>query len=185
MSIRNKKYCYNCCEVLPVYDFHKNKTTHDGLQSFCKQCKSNLAKSYHIENRERQNFVTKKWAENNKSRLRYLGKKYREENKERIKDKNKKYYDNNKEIISQKQKRYFNNNPMKYKARYSISNAIKLGKLNKPSKCVHPLCEEKSLQYHWHHWRSYEKEDWFNVIELCFKCHMKMHSILNDVGAKL
>jgi len=40
------KYCKSCNQTLPESEFHKNKSTKDGLTWQCKTCKQNYKKKY-------------------------------------------------------------------------------------------------------------------------------------------
>ena len=42
----NTKECYKCKKVKPVTEFHRNTTTRDGLQSYCKDCMSSYYELY-------------------------------------------------------------------------------------------------------------------------------------------
>ena len=41
--METKKICTKCGKDLSIKDFHKNKTKNDGLQAWCKTCKSKLS----------------------------------------------------------------------------------------------------------------------------------------------
>jgi len=47
-TIDNKKKCAKCKTWYPITEFHKNKNTKDGLQSYCKNCKSYSKKEYRL-----------------------------------------------------------------------------------------------------------------------------------------
>jgi len=34
-----KKQCYDCKKMISITEFHKNKSTKDGLQNRCKKCR--------------------------------------------------------------------------------------------------------------------------------------------------
>lgn len=46
------KRCPKCSMELPLHDFNKNKSTADGLSSYCRNCKSEAAKRSYRENAE-------------------------------------------------------------------------------------------------------------------------------------
>ena len=62
--------------------------------------------------------------------------------------------------------------PEKSKARDTVSNAVKAGKLPKPTtlKCK---CGNQAEQYHHH--KGYESKHQLNVIAVCKSCHINFH----------
>ena len=46
------KRCSSCKVVKPLSEFHKNRTSRDGVQSYCRECNIAEAKRYHAENLE-------------------------------------------------------------------------------------------------------------------------------------
>lgn len=67
--------------------------------------------------------------------------------------------------LNKKAKLYRKNNPIKYKARYTLSNAIVLGQLIRPSICSECFVEGKIEGHHTDYLKPLE------VIWLCKKCH--------------
>ncbi|MDY2737538.1 hypothetical protein, partial [Intestinibacter sp.] len=53
------KYCPKCGKTLSVSEFGKNKTTTDGLQTYCKSCTNQAVKSSYCKSRG-NNVLTKK-----------------------------------------------------------------------------------------------------------------------------
>lgn len=85
------KVCSKCGELKSIDEFNVCKSTSDGHQYKCKECR----KKYREENKEQIKEYGKKY-----------GKKYREENKEREKERNKKYYEENKKQRREYAKKY-------------------------------------------------------------------------------
>lgn len=83
-----------------------------------------------------------------------------------------------KNILSHKQK-WLDQNQHKRKAQYAVGNALRDGKLERPTICEHCGASEKKIQGH--HW-SYLPEHWLDVIWLCTSCHGKEHKRLNEMG---
>ncbi len=44
----NLKVCKHCNKKLPLSDFYRNRTTKDGYECYCKECKNELTKTYKI-----------------------------------------------------------------------------------------------------------------------------------------
>ena len=56
----NRKQCYKCLKIKKTTDFYKNKTTKDGLQSWCKDCKHKYNRQYRKKNNEKAKAWDKK-----------------------------------------------------------------------------------------------------------------------------
>ena len=46
------KVCIKCNQIKPLTEYTKNKSTSDGLESYCKSCKSIINKQYRENNRQ-------------------------------------------------------------------------------------------------------------------------------------
>lgn len=64
------KYCTKCKCEFHVMDFHKNKSTYDGLQGWCKWCCSDYGKEYRKNDyvKERNKEYSKKYLRSEKGR---------------------------------------------------------------------------------------------------------------------
>lgn len=69
-------------------------------------------------------------------------------------------------------KKYREKNVVGTRARSFVSHAIRDGKLKRRIVCEHCGFTGKINAHHW----SYEKENWLDVIWLCYKCHRNVHS---------
>lgn len=82
------KYCPKCSTKKSVVDFHKNRRSPDGLQSWCKDCRSTAVKGRYKDRRTAYNqseAVKSKararasaWYRENKERARMVQKQYRQ-----------------------------------------------------------------------------------------------------------
>ena len=147
MDNQATKTCFKCRSVLPVDDFYKHKTMRDGRLNKCKEC----AKRDAIANRI--------------SHLEYYRKYDRERGSRNITSPKP-----NKEASRKAKNRHAFLNPLKTKARNSLSNAIRDGKIKKgPCEC----CGSTS-NIHGHH-ENYR----FPLIVnwLCEPCHKWWHKI--------
>lgn len=57
------KICNKCKQEKSFSEFNKNKRKKDGLQDYCKTCKSKSDNKYYLENTESFNIRNKKWSE--------------------------------------------------------------------------------------------------------------------------
>jgi signal recognition particle GTPase len=107
-----EKECYKCKTIQPIFNFHKNKKTKDGLESKCKSCISERDKKYYKENTDIRKQTVKRWEENNI---------------ERKKINRKSYYDKNRETEIEYAKKRFQelyNNDIEFKIVHNIRNRI-------------------------------------------------------------
>lgn len=72
-----------------------------------------------------------------------------------------------------------NRNPEKRKAQYTLSSAVRDGKLVRPDECEH--CLKSGVRIQGHHW-SYLPEHRLDVVWLCTGCHGAEHRRLNELG---
>ena len=146
MNETNKtKQCTKCGEIKAFEYFYKYKTSKDGLQSSCKECrkkyyeqnKEKIAarnKKYYGENKEELAARNKKHREQNKEEIAAYHKKYREENKGKIAAYSKKYREENKEEIAAKKKKWQDENKENIAAqrkKYREQNKEKIAAIQK------------------------------------------------------
>jgi hypothetical protein len=98
------KLCRKCNTVKNIDKFGKNKTTKDGLQSWCCECKNEYNKNYKRENKQK----LKKYYKT-KDRERYL------KNKEKILQQHKEYDKKHKEEKRKLRREYYYKNKEKLK----------------------------------------------------------------------
>lgn len=75
-------------------------------------------------------------------------------------------------------RKYRAKHPERDSARNAVSNALRDGKLVRPSECS---CCGKECKPQGHHW-SYEEEHWLDVVWLCTRCHADEHKKLRELG---
>ena len=80
------KTCSKCKEEKPFSEFHKNRSTKDGLCFQCKTCKIEVAKSHYEKNKDHFREYKRKYRQENKDLIRERERKYRQENKETIRE---------------------------------------------------------------------------------------------------
>lgn len=112
---QNHKQCSKCNETKPIDDFHKSKSNKDGLNIYCKICKSSLDKQYRELNQDKIKQGKKKYYNENKESIAITKKEYQQKNKESTKQYQKEYREKNKESLQQKQKEHRTLNQTKIK----------------------------------------------------------------------
>lgn len=83
---------------LDVTHFGKNKRNSDGLDYFCKSCRSAYHKKMYGDNAEKVKNRVSKWQANNKDRVNETSKRYREQNAEKRRASTKQWRDKNKAL---------------------------------------------------------------------------------------
>ncbi len=63
------KRCTHCHEIKEWSNFSKQKTTRDGLQSWCNNCKRIAKSIYYYNNKKTCNETSSKWKQNNKQKV--------------------------------------------------------------------------------------------------------------------
>jgi hypothetical protein len=93
------KLCSKCKIEKYESNFNKNKNRKDGLQHYCKQCKSLINKKYAENNKDNVVNRVKKWKKENRDKCNKNDKQWRLKNPEKYKEIYKKYKINNKAKI--------------------------------------------------------------------------------------
>jgi 5-methylcytosine-specific restriction endonuclease McrA len=125
-AIVASKVCTKCGVNKPLSEFHKKKSTKDGLQCACKVCilaenaayknahreeSSAYNKAYYAQNREKVLAYGSQWAKDNKEKVNARAKRYRDRNPERAKESRAKYDAANRDKNLARCKRYRESNP--------------------------------------------------------------------------
>lgn len=178
------KICGKCDEKLDESLFGKDKSRDDGLQYWCRGCKS----GYYQDNREETREKHRKYYEDNKSHIIQMNKDYRLADPDRTKRSRKADYHahsdaykarakqwgkDNPEKVLEYRKKERDEHPEKFKARAAVQRAKSLGYLF-PEPCE--VCG--SMKVDAHHHKGYAFEFWLDVQWLCKKHHTEAHSTL-------
>ena len=163
------KICLKCEVEKPLSEFYRYKKTSELTSNKCKTCtKADVKlnrkskKEYYLEyDRNRPNKELR-----NQKNIERTKHKYSTD-------------ENYKASIQETKKNWAERNPLKRKAQWAATNAVRDGKLERKHFCEHCGTSEKKLQKH--HW-SYLEENWLDVIWLCTKCHGAEHKRLNELG---
>jgi len=138
-----KKKCTRCGETKDISQFQKRAASSDGLTASCKKCLSDYDK-------KRANKPHRV-----KARENYLKTEQGKAAHKRAVDK------------------YRKKNNIQYSSNNILNNAIRDGKIKKPTKCS--ICGVENVLIHGHH-EDYSKP--LEVIWCCEQCHEKLHGRL-------
>jgi len=163
MQEEEHKRCFKCGETKPLSDFYKHPKMADGHVNKCKECNK------------------KDVRENRETRLDYYQEYDRERSKDRESDRIQKQreYSKRPEVLKRSRvikKMSADRYPHKSVCRYTLSNAIRDGKIFRPGFCE--FCG-KQCTPHGHH-SSYSIEMALLVTWLCTSCHGKVHRVYGD-----
>lgn len=89
--MEERKTCRTCQQSKPTDQFHRNKYTKDGLNSYCKECNNQKSKDWHRNNRERSLAANRQWREENRERATAISKAWKERNPEKVLNYQRKY----------------------------------------------------------------------------------------------
>ena len=165
------KKCSHCQGVKETTSFHRNKSTKDGFQEHCKQCRA----EHHLKPEVRENDIKRcrEWVIDNKQQHKRVSKIYRIKNSIKLAENKKEYYEENKEVLLAKQKEY-NERQLsdlvirkRYQARWKVNNARRDGKIQREP-CNYPDCKHIETRIEAHHW-DYNKP--LEVVWFCAKHH--------------
>lgn len=104
------KVCSNLECLQPeksLSEFHKHSGRKDGLQNYCKVCKSEMDKTSHKKHRKQHLLQRKKFRQENPEKIKAQKQKYREENQEKENKRIQKWINNNRERHDQNKKDWF------------------------------------------------------------------------------
>ena len=66
---QNKKYCYDCKEILDKECFGKHKLSKDGLNTICKSCRKIVVSKYYMDNSLQMNLKKTEYNRKNKEKV--------------------------------------------------------------------------------------------------------------------
>lgn len=88
MNEETLKHCPRCNRDKPSEEFGKNRSSKDGLQTYCKSCVASYRESHRAELRA----SARAWYHRNKDTARSRAKEYADEHREAIRKRNREYY---------------------------------------------------------------------------------------------
>lgn len=108
------KRCACCGEEKPVGSFHKNKTSKDGLFSYCKVCTNKRNSQWKKNNPSKVSLSNKDWRAKNPEKSKAIRKAWRDKNISYVLAHAADYREQNKEKLTEGQKAYYLSNKDKY-----------------------------------------------------------------------
>lgn len=190
------KRCTKCGERKPRTDFYRQRRNKDGLRPRCIPCTKEDQQSDSYQDAQRNYWASKKgkaarkrywksdakkatakrWRESKKGQA-YESSQRRKEwryryNRSAARKASVKRYEQsekgqrNRKRIAQRHARRF---PEKRKAKDTIQNEVKRGRMPRATELVCANCG--SAAEHYHHHLGYAKKHWLDVIPVCAKCH--------------
>lgn len=148
------KYCRRCSETKSIAEFNNSRSARDGLDTYCRVC--------------RRAIVTE-WRTNNLKKSRAFGRVHKQKERDRkgpeqVRREWKDWYDNNTDHRRQYQQA--RNDTYKKRAHNVVLNALRRGKLARPSACSECGKKCRPDAHHPDHSKPLE------VIWLCRSCHV-------------
>lgn len=134
------KRCSRCKVDLPASEFNRHSTNKDGLQTTCRRCQL-------LRNRE--------WREKNPEAATELRRRYRARHLDEVRERRR-----NEKIA----------HPEHHRARRAVQQAVREGRIVKPSACTECGIETPDLQGHH---EDYSRR--YDVMWLCSSCHGAKH----------
>jgi len=100
------KQCPKCGKHKPFLDFNKDKARKDGLQFYCKLCRSQI-------NPDKTREYDKQYRQNNREKLREYAKQYRQNNREKVREYGQRWNEANRDKTRKNAQQYRQTNPDK------------------------------------------------------------------------
>jgi hypothetical protein len=166
------KNCPACGETKPLDEFYRHRRQKDGRQPWCKLCHRARNRAWRRANPEWVAEHNKKWRDRHPGAANMASKRWKEQNSQRNRAAEKRWREQNPSITAAGHKRHDRRHPERASARQVVRDAVRRGRISKPSTCEG--CDEtfdKGL-LHGHH------EDYGKPLEiewLCTSCHTKRH----------
>lgn len=150
------KKCSKCEIEKPRTDFNKNRARSDGFRGECRDCQ----KIYYQSHKEEMALYRKAYYQSHKEEMTAQQKIYNQT-------------DRGKEAFCRASAKTIQKFPEKHKARQAVNNAIRDGRLIRPSICESCFQEKFVQGHHEDHVNKPLEVDW-----LCIKCHKELHKKL-------
>ncbi len=158
-----EKACFKCGEVKPLTDYYKHKNMADGHLNKCKYCTKNDANKYRNDNLDK----VREYDRNRPNKY------------ERSKNLQEYHRTEKGKEVRRKAMQNYRKDKVKKQAHCDLNNAIKYGRIVKPSKCSN--CGIECIP-HGHH-DDYSKT--LDVRWLCVKCHTDFHNYVREKQREL
>ena len=180
------KQCGKCRSVKALSGFYKHAASKDGLQSKCKACVADYAKTPAGKESLRKRQAKYRQTEKGKATASAYIVAYRQtpKGKEVHRKESAKYQQTEKGRRANAKRRATPEGKLKYEARMAVWQAIKDGEI--PPAWTH-ACDNgcgHAAQEHHHH-RGYGESAWLEVVPLCIPCHRAEHKLLQKLAQNL
>lgn len=173
-AVEPTRRCSKCGEAKPETAFSPSRIRRHCY--WCRACCNAYTRSRYAskpEFREGQKARSREWGSNNRERAREWHRAWRERNRTRVRttvrEWRTKYNDRAHALSSASARAYRARHPERVRARYILANALRDGKILRPSTCsrCHVACKP-----HGHH-EDYSRP--LDVTWLCAPCHREVH----------
>lgn len=158
-----KKTCFKCGEVKPLSDYYKHKKMLDGHLNKCKECTKKDVNKHREENIDK----IREYDRNRPNKAERVKQSSEYQKTERGKE------------VKRKALKKYRMDLVKKQAHIDLGNAVKYGKIEKPSNCQNCGVE---CNPHGHH------DDYYKTLDvrwLCVKCHTDFHNHVRNKEREL
>jgi len=111
------KICSKCKAEKPLTEFHKDRSSQDGIQSRCKSCQAEIGRKYNIANKERISERNRETYAANPEKFAAIKRVYRAENPEKVAACKRKHYAAHKDKFDARELEYRKSNPEMFATR--------------------------------------------------------------------
>ena len=149
------KFCIKCQSDKTPNSFYRDRSTKDGLSTYCKNCRSIDQKKHYNKNKEL---------------YKQKSQEYYQKNKEKIKKRNSDWRKNNPEKHQIQTETYRQKYPERRVGYNKTMYDVRSGKIDRPDKCS--FCGKECVP-EGHH-KDYNRPT--ELIWLCVQCHTNIHN---------
>lgn len=118
------KKCTTCGETKPTDQFHKCRSSRDGLKSSCKTCANAMSRAYYEANREHIAAQKRAYNEVNRDKINARQRAYNEANRDKMIARQRAYREANQDKVAARDRAYNEANRDKINARQRARNAL-------------------------------------------------------------
>lgn len=158
-----EKKCFKCGEIKPLSEYYKHKAMSDGHLNKCKVCTKNDANKHRADNIEK----VREYDRNRPNKEERAKKSIEYQKTEKGKE------------VRRKATQNYRKDKIRNQAHMDLNNALKYGKITKPSNCSNCGID---CNPHGHH-DDYSKA--LDVRWLCVKCHNDFHNAVREKQREL
>jgi hypothetical protein len=162
--------CRMCGASKPYGDFYRALRNTSGYRTECKKCTNEVQRIKYFADPEPNRKRAKLWREAHPERERENHRRNRDANPAAANERNRRYYIRNRERLRAADAREMKRSPEKFAARFAVNNAVRDGRLAKPTACE--TCGATGRLHGHHH--DYSRP--LDVKWLCAKCHAQIHA---------